>query len=135
MRLPALLFLAAASLCAADGYDVYTRHCAACHIELMDKATAVARFKTLKAPPMVEVSNRLKENIIIADDDEDVHRHLVILFIKDYIENPELYKTMCRPMALERFDVMPSLKGKLSDAERQAVAEWIYDRYKNVTFR
>ena len=135
MRLSALALLAASSLCAADGYDVYKQHCAACHIELMDKATAIARFKPLRAPPMVEVSNRIRENIIIADDDEDVHRHLVILFIKDYIENPELYKTMCRPMALERFDVMPSLKGKLGDAERQAVAEWIYDRYKNVTFR
>lgn len=135
MRIAVLPFLAACTLFAADGYNVYQRHCAACHIEMMDKATAVAAFKTLKAPPMVEVSNRLKENIIIADDDEDVHRHLVILFIKDYIENPELYKTMCRPMALERFDVMPSLKGKLNDAERQAVAAWIYDRYKDIEFR
>jgi hypothetical protein len=29
---------------------------------------------------------------------------------------------------------MPSLKGKLNEDEKQAVAEWLYDRYENVKF-
>jgi hypothetical protein len=134
MRVFLLTLFALSPLWSADGYNVYLKHCSSCHVEMMDKATTIKRFRTLKAPPMVEVSNRLRTNIVIADEDEDVHRHLVTLFIRDYIDNPELYKTMCQPMALERFGVMPSLKGVLSDEEKQAVAEWIYDRYENSAF-
>lgn len=130
----ALLFVSA--LQASDaGYAIYQKHCMQCHVEMMSKEETIRRFKTLKAPPMVEVSNRLKENVIIADDDEDVKRRVIIAFIKDYIEHPNLEYSMCHPMALERFDVMPSLKGKLSDEERQAVAEWVYDRYEDIAFK
>jgi hypothetical protein len=41
---------------------------------------------------------------------------------------------MCHPMAIEKFGIMPSLKGKLNEDEKQAVAEWIIDRYKNTKF-
>jgi hypothetical protein len=29
---------------------------------------------------------------------------------------------------------MPSLKKKINENEKQAVAEWLYDRYENVKF-
>jgi hypothetical protein len=41
---------------------------------------------------------------------------------------------MCNSGAIEHFGTMPSLKGKISDQERQAVAEWLYDRYEGVAF-
>ncbi len=103
-------------------------------MEMMSKEETVKKFKTLKAPPMLEVSNRVKENIIIKDDDEDIHRRVVIAFIKDYIDNPSLDYSMCHAMAIERFGIMPSQKGKLDEAEKQAVAEWIYDRYEGHHF-
>ncbi|MBD3825018.1 MAG: hypothetical protein IE916_11000 [Epsilonproteobacteria bacterium] len=83
---------------------------------------------------MVEVSNRIKENIIIKDDDDDVHKHLFVLFVKDYIQNPDLQKSMCHPGALERFGVMPSLPKKLTEDEKEAVATWLYERYEKVKF-
>jgi len=119
---------------AADGYEVFKKKCASCHVEIMKKDNVLKKFNTLKAPPMVEVSNRLKENIIIADDEEDVHRHLFILFVKDYIMNPLLDNSMCHVGAINKFGVMPSLKGKINAEERQAVAEWLYDRFENVKF-
>jgi hypothetical protein len=106
-----------------------------CHVEMMAKKEVLRSLGTLKAPPMVEVSHRLKENIIIADEDDDVKRRVIVAFVKDYIENPSIQYSMCHPMAIEKFGIMPSLKGKLSDEERQAVAEWVYDRYEGVTFR
>lgn len=126
--------LLASALLGADGYEVYKKNCMECHVELMSAAKAMKTLGKLKAPPMVEVSNRLKENIIIKDDDDDVHRYLMVLFIKDYIQNPNLQNTMCHPGAVERFGVMPSQKGKLNEDEKQAVAEWIYDRYEGVKF-
>lgn len=84
---------------------------------------------------MLEVSNRLKENVVIKDDDDDVKRRVIIAFIKDYIEHPSVQYSMCHPMALERFGTMPSLKGKLTEEEKQAVAEWVYDRYEGIKFQ
>lgn len=134
MRIIVALVVFGTIALAADGYSIYQKHCMQCHVEIMEKSEVLKKIHTLKAPPMIEVSNRLKENIIIADEDEDVKRRVTIAFIKDYIENPSVQYSMCHPMAIEKFGIMPSLKGKLSEEERQNVAEWIIDRYKNIKF-
>ncbi len=136
MKIVLSLVVAGVTLFGADGYSVYKKQCMQCHVEMIGKQDALKNLKTLKAPPMVEVSNRLKENIIIKEADDDaMKRRVVTAFIKDYIENPDFDYSMCHLGALDRFGVMPSLKGKLTDEERQAVAEWVYDRYSGVTFK
>ena len=134
MRSITLAALTAISVMGADGYQVYKNNCMKCHTEMMTKPEALKSFKSLKAPPMIEVSNKLKENIQTKDEDLDVKRRVVIAFIKDYIDNPSIQYSMCEPMALEHFGVMPSLKGKLNEKQKQAVAEWIYDHYEGKTF-
>ncbi len=124
----------ASSLFAVDGYDVYKRNCKVCHVEMMSKEQILKHINELSAPPMVEVSARLKENIKTTDDEDDVNRYLFILFVKDYIVNPNLDNSMCNSGAIEKFGTMPSLKGRLNEAEKQAVAEWVYDRYENSQF-
>lgn len=135
MKLFWILAMTGYTLFGADGYGIYQKHCMQCHVEMMEKQEVMKHLGSLKAPPMVEVSNRLKENVIIADDDNDVKRRVIVAFIKDYIENPSVQYSMCHPMAIEKFGIMPSLKGKLSDEDRQAVAEWVYDRYNKVAFK
>jgi len=118
-----------------NGEEVFERNCAACHIKNITKAETMKVIKTLKAPPMIEVSNHLKDNIKIVDDlDDEIHRAVVIAFIKDYVEYPHLDKAMCEAMALDRFSLMPSLKGKLTAEELTAVAEWTYDYYVGKKF-
>jgi len=116
------------------GQKIFDNTCVACHVEILNKETALKTFKTLKAPPMNEVAMQLKSNVIIKDDDDDVHRAVVIAFIKDYIKYPELAKTMCHPGAVDRFGVMPSQKARLNDEEINAVSVWLYDRYEGVEF-
>lgn len=135
MKKIGILIGLACTLYSADGYSVYKKQCMQCHVEFMEKTEVLKKLHTLKAPPMVEVSNRLRENIIIADEDEDVKRRVTIAFIKDYMDNPSVQYSMCHPMAIEKFGIMPSQKGKLNEDEKQAVAEWIIDRYKGVTFK
>lgn len=129
-----LLLLANEEESLKAGQKVYEKTCSKCHVELLDKKTALKLFQTLKAPPMNEVANQLKTNIIIKDDDDDVHRAVVIAFIKDYIKYPSLSKTMCNPPAIEKFGIMPSQKSVLSDEEINDVSIWLYDRYEGVSF-
>ena len=123
--------LIASSLFAVDGYEVYKKNCMVCHVEMMSHQDALKNINKLVAPPMVEVSERLKENIQTTDEEDDVNRYLFILFVKDYIVNPNLDNSMCNSGAIEKFGTMPTLKGKLKEAEKQAVAEWLYDRYED----
>ena len=118
-----------------DGERVFDTKCVSCHIKDITKENTMKRLGTLKAPPMIEVSNHLKNNIKIIDDlDDEIHRAVVIAFIKDYVEYPHIDKAMCEAMALDRFSVMPSLKGKLTAEELNAVAEWTYDYYVGKKF-
>ncbi len=118
-----------------DGEKIFEKACASCHIKMITSTETKKIFKTLKAPPMVEVSGQLKKNIKIVEDiDDDIHRAVVIAFIKDYVMYPHLDKSMCQAMALEKFDLMPSLKGKLSEEELNAVSAWVYDFYVGKEF-
>jgi len=118
-----------------EGEKVFDKVCAACHIKTITKEETMKRFNTLKAPPMIEVSNQLKKNIKIVDDlDDEIHRAVVIAFIKDYAIYPHMDKAMCESMALEHFNLMPSQKGKLTEEELNAVAAWTYDYYIGKTF-
>lgn len=129
-----ITLLFTSSIFAADGYEVFKKKCVSCHVEMMSKKDVMKNIKDMKAPPMLEVSNRLKENIQTADEEDDVNRYLFVLFVKDYIVNPNLDNSMCHAGALERFGTMPSLKGKISPEEATAVAEWLYDRYEGIEF-
>lgn len=135
------LFLAASALAeyeqsgSVDGYKVYKQKCQICHEERLTKKEALAAMKTLKAPPMNEVSARLKENILIKEKDEDVNRELILTFMRDYIVNPSIEKSMCHMGALDNFGVMPSQKDKLDNDELHAVTQWIYDHYAGKVFK
>lgn len=134
MKKTATLLLLAVSLFGSDGYKVYQNNCQKCHIEMISKTETLKIFRTLKAPPMVEVSKQLKQNIIIKEDDEEIHRFATIAFIKEYLKKPSLDYSMCNPGAIDRFGIMPA-QTQLSEEERQAVAEWIYDRYEGIDFK
>ncbi len=130
MKYLILSTLVVSSLLAVDGEKVYEKACASCHVKMITKEETLKKIGTLKAPPMIEVSNQLKGNIKIVDDIDDmIHRGVVVAFIKDYVINPDIESSMCHAMALEKFGVMPSQKGKLSDEELDAVAKWVYDYY------
>jgi mono/diheme cytochrome c family protein len=139
MKVFLLSCIAALSLMAGEkisaGEKIFQNKCASCHIKITTKDEALKNIKELKAPPMVEVSSRLKEMIKITDDIDDmIHKGVVIAFIKDYVIYPDIEKSMCHAMAVDRFGTMPSLKGKITEEELQSVAEWIYDYFEGKKF-
>ena len=131
------LALAGVSLFGVDGYKVFQNNCSACHLGEISKAEFLKRIKTVKAPPMIEISNRLKNTIQIVphnENEEDIHRFAVISYIKEYLKHPSFDYYMCNESAVRRFDVMPP-QTHLKEEELQAVAEWIYDYFEDKEFK
>lgn len=130
-----LLSLTLLSANALEGEKIFDAKCASCHVKMITKKETLKRIKEMKAPPMIEVSNQLKRNIKIVDDiDDEMHRAVVVAFIKDYVIRPHLDKSMCNGGALDRFGLMPSQKGKINDDELDTVAKWVYDYYQGKKF-
>ena len=112
------------------GYEVYKKNCSACHREYVSheevmkfrKMAMMGKRPPIAAPPMNEVSLRVKH---FYPDEVDF-----IEFVKDYITNPSREKGVCMPMAYKLFGVMPPIGKTLSEEEKEAVAYWLYHRYK-----
>ncbi len=130
------LFLST-GLFAIDGAKVFENNCKVCHLGMVSQAEFMSQIKTVKAPPMVEISNRLKNIIVINaknENEEEIHRFTVISFIKEYLKHPSWDYYACNDSAINRFEVMPA-QSYLKEEESQAVAEWIYDYFEDKEFK
>jgi len=137
MKKITLALALATALFGVEGEKVFQENCTACHIGMISQADFMKQIKTVKAPPMVEISSRLRNTIQINaknENEEEIHRFAVISFIKEYLKNPSFDYYMCNESAVRRFDVMPTQK-HLSEEELQAVAEWIYDNFEDKEFK
>ena len=132
-----LMALLATGLFANSGEKVFDAKCAMCHKvvdmkerqEMMKKLPPEARkammekfVATLKAPPINKISARVK------------HFHPkkaeFVAFVTDYITHPDAKKALCMPMALKKFGTMPGVGVSMSEADKKAVASWMYDNFK-----
>ena len=139
MKKLTILLLLASGLFGVDGAKVFEDNCKSCHFGMISVAEFMPQFKAgnVKAPPMVEIANRLKGTITINaknDNTEEIHRFTVIAFIKEYLKAPSWDYYMCDSPAINRFKVMPA-QTQLKEEESQAVAEWIYDYFEDKEFK
>jgi len=125
--LAAMLLLSTLTLFAgSNGEEIFKAKCSACH--MLQPPGAMAKPGTpefqkamsdLKAPPMAKVSSMIKMHY----DTKEAY----VKFMKDYITNPNAGKTVCMKNAIQGFGLMPAIGKSMSDEEKTAVAEWIYD--------
>jgi len=139
MKKITLLILLVSGLFAVDGEQVFKDNCKACHFGEITVSEFKSQFKAgnVKAPPMIEVANRLKQTITINaknDNVDEIHRFTVIAFIKEYLKHPSWDYFACDTAAINRFKVMPA-QTHLTEQESQAVAEWIYDNFEDKEFK
>ena len=119
-----LLYLTfTASLFAVTGESVFNSKCVSCHNKAgsMMMGQDGSSQRNMKAPPMQMISMRLKH---MTDSKKEF-----VTFVKDYIQNPSRDKGFCMPMAYQRFGVMPPIGKKMSEKEREVVAQWLYDGF------
>lgn len=135
------ILLCSSSLFAQDGREVYKNKCASCHKLYVEPLKLVENFMEnnnttlkLKAPSINQISLRLKSFIGDIEGDEDMHKMEVDSFVADYLMNPDKSKSVCLPKVLRHFDTMPSLKGKISVEEIEAVSTFLYN-YNSQDFK
>lgn len=119
MKKLGLLFIVSVSLFASNGESVFKTYCMECHTR--NGMMGEGPMKDMKAPTMQMVSMRLKKMT--------GSKEAFLAFVKDYIQNPSQKKGFCMPMAYKRFGVMPAIGKNLSEEERDAVAQWIFDSF------
>ncbi len=109
---------------ATDAAKLINDNCVSCH--LLTKPTQQQKSK-MKAPPMSGVMFHLKD--ALKDEQK------IIDFIVDYVQNPTKEKAICLPQKIQRFGLMPSMKGVLSEDELKLVAKYLYDNFPPAGFQ
>lgn len=114
------------------GEKIFENKCMECHEKSMPIPLLMKNFieennqtLKLKAPTGNEISFRLKQQIGNRDDIE-FQLHQTNDFLKDYLYNPDLSKTICLEGVIRHFKVMPNMKGKITEEEIEKVNHFLY---------
>ncbi len=132
--LTSLLLFSSLLSAEVTGKGVYEDKCASCHKLYIPASELIENFMEqnnsilkLDAPTINQIVFRLKSRIGDPKGDEDIHRMEVDSFIADYLMNPDKSKSVCLPKVLKYFKTMPSMKGKISVDEIDAVSTFLYN--------
>ena len=106
----------------SKGEILFTQKCASCH-----STTRPKDMSTVVAPALMGVMRHLK----MSHPDKDK----AVAFIKDYVINPTKEKAICMPKKIERFGLMPSQKGNVTEEELEVIANWMFDNFPPKDFR
>jgi hypothetical protein len=112
-----LISLSSSTLQAASsGETLFEAKCAMCHVKVRpdDKSTLVA-------PPAMGVMRHVKMNYETKES--------AVAFMVSYILDPKRDKAVCKSKSIQRFGLMPSQKGIVTEAELKVISEWMYDNF------
>jgi len=121
-------------LVADEGTEVYKKKCASCHQLYIPASKLIENFMEqnntilkLTSPTINQIVFRLKNRIGDPKGDKEIHKMEVDSFVADYLMNPDKSKSVCLPKILKYFKTMPSMKGKISVEEIEAVSTFLYE--------
>ena len=108
---------------AADPAEIlFDTKCATCHSK-----TRPADMSKVVAPALMGVMRHIKMTYPNKDE--------AVKFMVDYILEPTKEKAICMPKKLERFGLMPSQKGNVTEAELKTITSWMFDNFPPADFR
>ena len=134
MRIALAMLIYLNALFAIEGKEVYEKKCASCHPGYISMSKLKENFQDynntllkLTAPTLNQLSYRVKKSIGDPKGDNEIHRMEVAAFISEYVLHPDSQKSLCLDEVMQSFQTMPSLEGKISEEELEAVSTYIYD--------
>jgi cytochrome c2 len=114
--------LATSTLLAQSGEALFSNYCTSCHTTVVGTNESGGKITHIyEAPYAGDIINKLKV--------ETKTKEAFIIFIKDYINEPDKRKSLYGKKAIKDFGLMPSLKGAMTDSESTILAEYMYSDY------
>ncbi len=101
---------------------LFDAKCATCHSK-----TRPADISKVLAPALMGVMRHIKMSYPNKDE--------AVKFMVDYILDPQKAKAICMPQKIERFGLMPSQKGNVTEAELTKITSWMFDNFPPANFR
>ena len=101
---------------------LFDAKCATCH----SKTRPEDKSKVL-APALMGVMRHVKMAYPTKEG--------AVKFMVDYILEPTEGKAICMPGKIERFGLMPSQKGNVTEAELKTITSWMYDNFPPAGFK
>ena len=118
-----LLSLTSTMMFASSGAELTKTNCASCH---MLTTPTPDMIPTMTAPAMDAVMFHI--NLGMSDKKE------IKAFIMDYAINPKASKSVCESNKVQKFGVMPSLKGKVSEKDLGTIADHMMANFPTPEF-
>ena len=118
-----LLSFASTMMLASSPAELLKTKCASCHILTLPSPSMIP---TMEAPAMEAVMFHIN----LSMDDKDK----IKAFIMDYAINPKVSKSVCESDKVQKFGVMPSLKGKITNEELSVIADHLIENYPTPEF-
>ncbi len=118
-----LLSLTSTMMFASSGAELTKTNCASCH---MLTTPTPDMIPDMTAPAMDAVMFHI--NLVMSDKKE------IKAFIMDYAVNPKASKSVCESNKVQKFGVMPSLKGKVSEKDLGTIADHMMANFPTPEF-
>ena len=99
-----------------SGEKLFENKCATCH-----KIVRPSDRSSLIAPPARGITMHVKMKY--------PEREEFGAFVKDYVLRPSRDKSLCRPESIERFGLMPSQKGNVTEKELEEISDYMYETF------
>jgi cytochrome c len=106
-----------------DGKALLESKCSKCH----NLDFPPTNFENEVAPPMMTISFHFDDWFKASTANEKLLKQLD--FITDYIINPTVEKSYCDKHMLDKYGLMPSQKGNVTEDEIQAIGKYIFSNY------
>jgi len=106
------------------GEELVKANCASCHSLTVPTPEEIQSFK---APAMEAVLFHVKP--AFQNDKKEVKK-----FIINYVQNPDIKKSVCESNKVVKFGVMPSLKGKVSPKDLEIISDYLIETYPTKAF-
>ncbi len=133
------IFFLSSFLFALSGEEVFDKKCTSCHSYYIPQSQLLSNFLEhnntelhLKAPTLNQLSFAFKEKVGNKREDAEAQKMNIEEFIADYLEAPDKSKGVVSKDITGYFETMPSMKGKVSEEEIEALASYIYDYSENM---
>ncbi|MBN2746185.1 MAG: c-type cytochrome [Bacteroidales bacterium] len=104
----------------SQGEKLFEEKCSLCHSM---RPCVGSEMYSVTGPDMQLISNSLQQKFVKPDG--TIQLEEANLFLTDYVYFPDQTKAIMEQSVINRYGIMPSLKGSVTDEEIRHIAEFI----------